>query len=175
MTLPKNLTIITSFLFTSKKVDIFLQKTYIFWQICVLLNAKPERDTNVLNIRHSEVSSLFPQVSWSKISYVSKNKRVAKHIAFFDICCLLFQRVPESDIFVSFHFPQKLYYKRTICFFRVYLAKERYFYKWWWNLSLDIVSISWLLLFSLQVGKLVNTSVGNEHIWLLKNARYLEW
>ena len=100
MTLPKNLTIITSFLCTSKKVDIFLQKTYIFWQICELLNTKPERDTNVLNIRHSEVSSLFPQVSWSKISYVSKNKRVAKHKLHFLIYVVFFFREFPNPIFL---------------------------------------------------------------------------
>ena len=31
------------------------------------------------------------------------------------------------------------------------------------------------MLFSPQMRALVNSSVGNKHIWLLKNARYLEW
>ena len=116
MTLPKNLTIITSFLFTSKKVDIFLQKTYIFWQICVLLNAKPERDTNVLNIRHSEVSSLFPQVSWSKISYVSKNKRVAKHCIFWYMLSS-FSESSRIRYFCFLSFPLKVILQTNNLFF----------------------------------------------------------
>ena len=91
-----------------------------------------------------------------------------KRKANFVFCYILspFQRVPETDIFVSFYSPENLYYKRTVCFFFEFiLPKNDKIYKRWWNLSLDIVWLRWSLLFSTRVGTLVNSPIANEHIY----------
>ena len=137
MALPEILTVITKYLWTSKKVDIkeswytLAQFTDLLTNLCTLKYQTWK--CNALNIRHSEVSSLFHKFPEVKFRF---------RFAFSGIHCLLFRRFPESDIFVSIS-PENLSYKRTICFsFRVYIAKEQYIDKRWWNASLILLILA---------------------------------